>query len=168
LPALPASIEQLRCSGNNIVQIDDLSLLRIYVEINTDNLNLESLIKYRDYLLRLYGNRIPDKIQAILHNIAERIDLKNFELVSGRNREIIVPGTNETIQPGNIYLIKSFITDRKGKGNKSRKIKRKTKTKTKTKTRTKTKSKRKQIKKRSRSRKQIKRLKREVDLNYIN
>ena len=134
LPTLPASIKQLRCSGNNIVQIDDLSLLRIYVEINTDNLNLDSLIKYRDYLLRIYGNRIPDRIQAILHNIAERIDLKNFELVSGKNKEIIVPGLAPKPLPGaepktvrdeaiKTDLIKSFITDRKAKGTKSRKRK---------------------------------------------
>jgi len=132
----------LTCSGNNIVQIDDLSLLTIYVEINTDNLNLESLIKYRDYLLRIY-RRDQSSIQAILHNIAERIDAKNFDLVSGSNREIIVPGLAPKPLPGTepitvrdeaipTELIKSFITDRKGgsrrrkrKSRKSRKSRRK-------------------------------------------
>jgi Leucine-rich repeat (LRR) protein len=132
LPALPKSLRYVTCSGNNIIQIDcDLSSLNIYIELNTNNLNLDSLKKYKEYLIRLVkSRRLPqDKIEPILRNIDERMALKNFELSSGKNKEIVVG--NEAIQRGNMDLIKSYITDRKGgrKTKKSRKTKRSRKAK---------------------------------------
>lgn len=132
LPILPKSLRAFSCSKNNIIQIDsDLSSLNIYIKLNTNDLNLDSLKKYKEYLIRISEiKRLPqNEIQPILDNIDKRIDLKNFQIVSGKTGEINVSGTNETIQRGNMDLIKSYITDRKGgrksrKGKKSRKSKR--------------------------------------------
>jgi hypothetical protein len=122
LPPLPKSLIQLNCLGNDIIQIDDLTLLdkSVFVRINTDNLNFESLKKYRKHLIdfmNFRGNRFNTaNMEEILHNINERLDLKNFEMVSGKNKEISLPTGRESIQPGNLDMIQSFITDRRKGG----------------------------------------------------
>jgi len=107
----------VRCFENNIIQIDDLSSASIYVEINTNNLNLDSLKKYKAHLLRFAKFLDKTKTQEILNNIDERIEFLNFQLVSGRNREISVSNTNETVQTANIDLIQSYMTSHKSNRN---------------------------------------------------
>jgi len=107
----------LRCFENNIIQIDDLSSASVYIEINTNNLNLDSLKKYKEHLLRFSKFLDKAKTQEILNNIDERMEFLNFQLVSGRNMEISVSNTNETVQTGNLDLIKSYMTSYKSNRN---------------------------------------------------
>jgi hypothetical protein len=107
----------VKCFENNIIQIDDLSSASVYIEINTNNLNLDSLKKYKEHLLRFAKLLDKTKTQKILNNIDERIEFLNFQLVSGRNKEISVNNTNETVQNGNLDLIRSYMTSHKSNKN---------------------------------------------------
>jgi hypothetical protein len=142
----------LDCRNNNISEIDGFprnnELININIDIN--NLNLESLEKYKNYLTQTvehYRNIIGEKNQT-LHNINERIDMKNFKIVSGNNKEIRVSGTSEAIPRGNVDLIKSYITDRVG-GSRRRKSRKQIRKRTKKQMRKRSK---KMMRKRSRSR----------------
>jgi hypothetical protein len=135
LPMLKYDLKILDCRNNNISEIvgfprhNTLANPNIIINIDINNLNLQSLEKYKNFLtqtVEYYRNKIGEKNQT-LHNINERIDMINFKVVSGNNKEIKVSGTNETIQQGNVDLIKSYITDRVGGRSRKRKRKRKRK-----------------------------------------
>lgn len=122
LPVLPRNLRVLSFSGNKITQIDsDLTSLNIYVELDTNNLNLASLIKYANYLTRLVNSKIlpPKKIETILRNIETRKSKINSVLVFGPNRELRIKGIGEVVPSGPVNLINSYIEG----GKKSRKAK---------------------------------------------
>ena len=55
LPALPESLKYIQFSGNNIIQIGDLSL-NIYIKLNIDNLNYSYLFQHK-YLMKTNQNQ---------------------------------------------------------------------------------------------------------------
>jgi Leucine-rich repeat (LRR) protein len=129
LPMLRYGLKILDCRNNNISEIvafpSHNKLTKMDIDIN--NLNLQSLEKYKIYLTQTiehYRNIIGEKNQT-LHNINERIDMINFKVVSGNNKEIKVSGTSQAIPRGNVDLIKSYITDRVGGRSRKRKRTRK-------------------------------------------
>jgi len=158
LPPLPGSLIEFNCLGNNIIQIDGLNQLQnfdkiIFIEINPNNLNLESLEKYKYYLrmfmdyndnieMRLDRNRTV-KILKIRNDIDARIkyltsdaqkNYLNLRLVTGNNKvpEIPMKGEYEgkVIPQLAIEKIQSYMTDYKnykkgGRSGRSRKQMRK-------------------------------------------
>jgi Leucine-rich repeat (LRR) protein len=130
IPLLRTNLKLVDCRENPISVIDGILGLYLYqtsvnqladIKIDVNNLSLNSLMKYEEYLTNAIGlyESVIDERKQTLHEVKEREDVENLKLVSGsinagKNKEIPVSGTNEAIQPGYTDLIKQFVTTAKG------------------------------------------------------
>jgi phenylalanyl-tRNA synthetase beta subunit len=80
------------------------------IKIDVNNLSLNSLIRYKNYLMLgvgAYTDAINERKQT-LREVEERGYVENFKLVSGKHGEIQT--STGVIQSQHTNLIKSFIT----------------------------------------------------------